>query len=178
MNRTAAHAFDLWMVKEYDRLRERLASSGYMSDDAFQDTYLAMREGLTVKDIELDFEKVFTRLYKKMVRREFSRAQRHVHPEAVFFALLRSDEEEHGTEEKEAQRADIGLKEVEDYARASFTQSDQRLFRLRFFENMTWAVLVSYTGQSSATIARRLNRMAGDIRRHFTPPLFHSRATA
>ena len=41
-------------------------------DDAFQETYLTMREALTIKDIELDFEHVFIKLYRRMLARELS----------------------------------------------------------------------------------------------------------
>lgn len=93
MNNRTANIFDAWIINQHNRLKERIASSTMFDDDAFQETYLTMREALTIKDIELDFEPVFIKLYRRMLARELSTEFRYSHPDPLFFVLLRSDEE-------------------------------------------------------------------------------------
>lgn len=93
MNNRTANIFDAWIINQHNRLKERIASSTMFDDDAFQETYLTMREALTIKDIELDFEPVFIKLYRRMLARELSTEFRYSHPDPLFFVLLRYDEE-------------------------------------------------------------------------------------
>ena len=167
-NRTAA-IFDTWIVSQHNRLKERLSSTTLFSDDAFQETYLNMREALTVKDIELDFETVFIKLYKCMLTRELNKEFRYTHPDPLFFVLLRSDEYE-PTDIEQKPSEYVQAKQVDEYVKYNFNPSDYMIFHLRFFQSMTWQVLIDYTGQSSATIAKRLNGIKHAVKQHFTPP--------
>ncbi len=46
----AAAAFDVWMAKEYERQKERLALAYGMDEDAFHDAYLTVRDALAEED--------------------------------------------------------------------------------------------------------------------------------
>ena len=90
MNNRTANIFDAWIINQHNRLKERIASSTMFDDDAFQETYLTMREALTIKDIELDFEPVFIKLYRRMLARELSTEFRYPTPTpcSLFFSVL------------------------------------------------------------------------------------------
>lgn len=170
-NRTTA-VFDTWIINQHKKLKEKIASSFIFDDDAFQETYLNMREALTIKDIELEFEPVFIKLYKRMLTREFSKEFRYAHPDPLFFVFLRSEEEEPAdVEEKPSE--DIQAKQVDDFVKYNFKPGDYMIFHLRFFQDMTWKGLTDYTGQSSATIAKRLNGIKHAVRQRFTPSVFN-----
>lgn len=172
MNNRTANIFDAWIINQHNRLKERIASSTMFDDDAFQETYLTMREALTIKDIELDFEPVFIKLYRRMLARELSTEFRYSHPDPLFFVLLRYDEEnpeEVGT----SPDREIQAKQVDEYVRYNFKPSDYLIFHLKFFQAMTWQGLIDYTGQSSATIAKRLNNMKHAVKQRFTPPVYN-----
>ena len=81
MNNRTTDIFDAWIINQHNRLKERIASSTIFDDDAFQETYLTMREALRVKDIELEFEPVFIKLYRRMLARELSTEFRYSHPD-------------------------------------------------------------------------------------------------
>ena len=89
MNNRTTDIFDAWIINQHNRLKERIASSTIFDDDAFQETYLTMREALRVKDIELEFEPVFIKLYRRMLARELSTEFRYSHPDPLFFVLPR-----------------------------------------------------------------------------------------
>ena len=171
MNNRTANIFDAWIIKQHNRLKERIASSTMFDDDAFQETYLTMREALTVKDIELEFEPVFIKLYKRMLTRELSKEFRYSHPDPLFFILLRSDEEA-PAEIEQTPAENIQAKQVDEYVKYNFNPGDYLIFHLKFFQAMTWKGLIDYTGKSSATIARRLNDIKHAVKQHFTPPQF------
>lgn len=169
MNNRTANIFDAWIINQHNRLKERIASSTMFDDDAFQETYLTMREALTIKDIELDFEPVFIKLYRRMLARELSTEFRYSHPDPLFFVLLRSDEE-NPEEIGQTPAENIQAKQVDEYVRYNFKPSDYLIFHLKFFQAMTWQGLIDYTGQSSATIAKRLNNMKHAVKQRFIPP--------
>ena len=172
MNNRTTDIFDAWIINQHNRLKERIASSTMFDDDAFQETYLTMREALRVKDIELEFEPVFIKLYRRMLARELSTEFRYSHPDPLFFVLLRSDEE-NPEEVGQAPAENIQAKQVDEYVKYNFKPSDYLIFHLKFFQAMTWQGLIDYTGQSSATIARRLNNMKHAVKQYFTPPIYN-----
>mgnify|MGYP006978243845 FL=1 len=172
MNNRTANIFDAWIINQHNRLKERIASSTMFDDDAFQETYLTMREALTIKDIELDFEPVFIKLYRRMLARELSTEFRYSHPDPLFFVLLRSDEE-NPEEIGQTPAENIQAKQVDEYVRYNFKPSDCLIFHLKFFQAMTWQGLIDYTGQSSATIVKRLNNMKHAVKQRFTPPIYN-----
>ena len=104
-----------------------------------------------------------------MLARELSTEFRYSHPDPLFFVLLRSDEE-NPEEVGQAPAENIQAKQVDEYVRYNFKPSDYLIFHLKFFQAMTWQGLIDYTGQSSATIARRLNNMKHAVKQYFTPP--------
>lgn len=175
-NRTAA-IFDAWIAKKHNKLREKIAASFIFNEDAFQETYLNMREALTIKDIEVEFEPVFIRLYKRMLAHEMNNEFRYFHPDPLFFVLLSSDDEQ-PSETKENPAEDIQAKQVDDFVKNNFKRIDYLIFHLKFFQNMTWQGLVDYTGQSSATIAKRLTNIKLSVIQHFTPRIRFERMTA
>lgn len=171
MNNRTATIFDAWIISQHNKLKARIASSTMFDDDAFQETYLAIREALTAKDIELDFEAVFIKLYRRMLTRELNKEFKYSHPDPLFFVLLRSDDEDPAEVEQKPSEH-IQAKQVDEYVKYNFNPSDYLIFHLKFFQAMTWQGLIDYTGQSSATIARRLNNMKHAVKQRFTPPQF------
>lgn len=171
MNNRTAVIFDTWIVSQHNKLKEKISSLFFFDEDAFQETYLNMREALTVKDIELDFEPVFIMLYRRMLTRELSKEFRYIHPDPLFFVLLRSNEEE-PTENEQKPSENIQAKQVDDFVKYNFKPRDYLIFHLRFFQSMTWKGLTDYTGHSPATISRRLNGIKNAVKQHFTIPVY------
>lgn len=169
MNNRTAVIFDAWIARKHNKLKAKIAASSIFNEDAFQETYLNMREALTIKDIELEFEPVFFKLYKRMLIRELNDEFRYFHPDPLFFSLL-SDDEEQSSEAEEKPSEDVQAKQVDDYVKNNFKRSDYLIFHLKFFQGMTWQGLVDYTGQSSATIAKRLTNIKLSVIQYFTPP--------
>lgn len=167
MNNRITALFDAWITRKHNHLKQRIIHTGFFDEDAFQETYLMMRSILTENDYNRDFETLFIALYKRMLSREFSREMRYLHPDPLFFIYLQSEITEPESEEEQPMREDIQAKQVYEYVRYNFKAEDYLIFHLKFFDAMTWQGLVEYTGQSSATIFRRLNNIKDRVRQHF-----------
>ena len=167
MNNRITAIFDAWIIRQHNRLKQRIIHIGLFDEDAFQETYLMMRNTLTDNDYNKDFETLFITLYKQALSREYSREMRFFHPNPLFFIFLHSGDTEPGCEEEHPLPEDIQSKQVDDYVRYNFKTEDYLIFHLKFFEAMTWQGLTEYTGQSSATISRKLNNIKDGVRQHF-----------
>lgn len=162
--------FDVWMISRHDKLKQRIASSGTLNDDAFQETYLAMLEIIRPDDDYRVFDRLFPKVYRKMQSLGYSREMRYAHPDPLFFAYLRTEDE---TEQEQPRQEDekATAKRVMEYVRYHFATGDYLIFKLRFLDGMSYRGLMDYTGYSSATIARKINGIKEQVKRSFTPPI-------
>lgn len=167
MNNRITAQFDAWIIQQHNRLKQRIIHTGFFDEDAFQETYLMMRNILTDNDYNRDFEALFIKLYKQVLSHEYSREMRYFYPDPLFFIYLQSETTEPENEEEQPLPEDIQAKQVDEYVRYNFKVEDYLIFHLKFFDAMTWHGLVEYTGQSSATISRRLNNIKNGVRQHF-----------
>lgn len=167
MNNPMTAQFDAWISQQHNRLKQRIIHANLFDEDAFQETYLMMRTTLIYKDCDKDFETLFLQLYKQILSREYSREMRYLHPDPLFFLFLQSGTTEPESEEEQPYSGGIQAKQVEEYVRYNFKAEDYLIFHLKFFDAMTWQGLIEYTGQSSATISRRLNNIKDRVRQHF-----------
>lgn len=173
-NSQTAAEFDAWIAKQHSSLRQRLMTTCVFDEDAFQETYIAMRETLT-PDTTGDFETLFIKLYRQMLACEFRREYRYAHPDPLFFLYLRTEPlEADGEQAAQEQREEVTAKAVDDFVRFNFSAGDYLIFHLKFFAAMTYQGLIDYTGHSSATIARKLNNIKHAVNQRFTPPRFTS----
>lgn len=161
--------FNAWITSRHNRLKQRIESVGTLNDDAFQETYLAMLEIVRPEDDEQVFDRLFFKVYRKMLSIEYNRDMRYAHPDPLFFAYLRTEDE---TEQEQPRQEDekATAKQVMEYVRYHFVIGDYLIFKLRFLDGMSWQGLMDYTGHSSATIARKINGIKEQVKRSFTPP--------
>lgn len=170
MNNPMTAIFDEWITRQHDRLKQKIASSCIFDEDAFQDTYLSMRENLPTNDDGRSFETVYIELYKQMFAREYNREYKYSHPDPLFFIFLKSEQAEPFEEKEKTEQDGIQAKQVDDYVKYNFSPHDYMIFSLKFHGGMTWQGLIDYTGQSSSTIARRINNIKQAVIQRFTPP--------
>ncbi len=168
MNNQTTAQFDTWITRQYNRLKQRIIHNSLFDEDAFQETYLMMRTTLVYKICDKDFETLFIELYKQILSREYSREMRYLHPDPLFFIFLQSEDTETESEERESMIDDIQAKHVDEYVRRNFEADDYLIFHLKYFASLTWKGIMDYTGQSSATIARKLNNVKDGVRQHFS----------
>ncbi len=163
--------FDEWISQHHTALRKRIMTSCIFDDDVFHDTYLTMREkgiGSNQSNIEGDFLK----LYKVMFSRSFSAQAQYLHPDPLFFQYLRTEAIEFDNIDRDMDEPDIievQAKKIDRYCRATLGREDYELFNLRFIACLTIRELIAYTGRSSLTIQRKLQRIIELIRAHFAP---------
>lgn len=172
MNNRITAVFDAWITRMHDKLKQRIIANGIFDEDAFQETYLAMRDIVAPGDDERVFDSLFAKTYKYMLSREFNRESRYAHPDPLFFDFLRTEAVIPGEEQEQEKTPTIEVtaKQVDDYVKWHFVVGDYVIFRLKFFDGMSWQGLIDYTGHSSATIARKINGIKEQVKRHFTPP--------
>ena len=172
---SAKDRFDRWIGRSFNRLRQRLMVSCIFDDDAFQETYLSLRETVTEEQAGC-YEAVFTRQYKRTIQRLNRQELRYFHPDPLFFLYLRTEpvvfdgediaETDGGTPEPERMK-----KRITEYVRMNYSEDDYLLFQLKYFSGMTYKCLQDYTGHGSEYIARHLNNIRAGIVSNFTPPL-------
>lgn len=167
MNNRITAVFDAWITRQHNHLKQRIIHAGFFNEDAFQETYLMIRSTLTANDYNRDFEALFIALYKRILSHEYSREMRYFYPDPLFFIYLQSETTEPESEEEQPLPEDIQAKQVDEYVRYNFKAEDYLIFHLKFFDAMTWQGLTEYTGQSTATISRRLNNIKDGVRQHF-----------
>ena len=169
MNNQMTAIFDAWIARQYYRLKQRIISTCIFDEDAFQDTYLSMREGLPANSDGSNFESIYIELYKQILSHKYNRECRYSHPDPLFFIFLKSEQAEPFEENSKTNKNSIQAKQVDDYVKYNFSSHDYMIFYLKFFEGMKWQGLIDYTGQSSSTIARRINCIKQSVILHFTP---------
>lgn len=162
--------FDAWITRQHDRLKQRIISNSTLDEDAFQEAYLAVREVVRPEDSERTFEGLFMKAYKNTLAHEYSQESRYAHPDPLFFIFLRTEDTETREKQEQYRRGEVTAKQVDDYVKYHFVIGDYMIFRLKFFDGMSWQGLIDYTGHSSATIARKINGIKEQVKRHFTPP--------
>jgi len=167
---TATVHFDAWVSQQYNRLKQRIMTTCVYDDDAFQETYLTMREAVTPAIGDGDFEAMFVKLYKQMLAREFRNECRYAHPDPLFFLYLRTEPIDDTEATEMTPRQEVTAKQVDEFVRYNFSAGDYMIFHLKFFTAMTYKGLIDYTGHSSATIARKLNNIKLAINQRFTSP--------
>lgn len=170
MNREKIFLLDTWITRNHEKMKQRIIAGGIFDEDAFQETYLMMRDIIAPGDDERTFEALFAKVYKRTLAREFIHESRYAYPDPKFFDFLRTEARMPGEEaERELPKAEVTAKQVDEYVRYHFTVGDYLIFRLIFLDGMSWRGLVDYTGHSSATIARKINGIKEQVRQHFTP---------
>lgn len=156
--------FDAWVSRKHDHLKREIPTCE-LAEDAFQETYLAMREAV---NLDTDFEGLFREIYKQMLAKEYHQEDRFIRPNPLFFAYLQAEPSDTGVEENSIDEA-ITAKQVDDFVKCNFPADDYMIFHLKFFAAMTYQGLIDYTGHSSATIARKLNNIKATINKQIAP---------
>ena len=172
-NLITAHDFDAWVSRQYGKLRQRLMVTCIFDDDAFQETYLAMRE-IVDGQRDKDFPAMFMKLYRQMLSREYRSENRYLHPDPLFFEYLRTepvvffDEPADGEDTQEA--TERTAKNIKRLCKATLNADDYQIFYLHFICLFTFKEMRAYTGKSFSTLNRRLKFIKSNINKEITPP--------
>jgi len=166
MRLTATTAeFDVWIADHYQELKEEIGSRGFLDEDIFHDTYLALLDALTPDIGVRHYQRLFKATYRELRRKELSASYRMVTPSDIFFKLLADD----APQEEEAQqpRVRVSAEEVKTYAAKTFKKSDFVIFQLRYFNDMSLSAIGDYIGRSAGNICVRDAYIRERLRFHF-----------
>lgn len=161
-NPTTAAQIDAWITPRYGQLKQRVMMTCYFNEDVFQDAYLALRETGTSP---CDLETAFIKLYRSLLSRDYGREMRYIHPDPLFFSMLRMEDDQH----EEATRMIVEGEQVDSLCRSMLSREDYTLYSLRYKVGLALREIAAYTGRSTRTIMHKLNDIVARIRAYFCP---------
>lgn len=156
--------FDGWIADNYAKLKEQIASQGFLDEDIFHDTYLAMLDALT-PDIGIShYLRLFNATYRELRHKRLSASYKIVTPSEIFFKLLADETPE---EEPQQPTIQVTLNEVKTYAAKTFKKSDFKIFKLRYIYSMTLSEIGDYIGRSTGCVCIRDGIIRQKLHYHF-----------
>lgn len=153
------HIFDEWMKQNHDILRQRLLDTITFSEDAFQDTYLAISTQ-PLQDFDGNIEKLFFAIYRKKLKQEYYRGFRMVHPQQTFFDLL--------IDVEVAPEHTPCLAQIQKYIHRNLTdERDKVIFNLWVLQRKSRSYIAEYMGIAQSTVSARKKNIKNIIYKHY-----------
>lgn len=153
------HIFDEWMKQNHDILRQRLLDTITFSEDAFQDTYLAISTQ-PLQDFDGNIEKLFFAIYRKKLKQEYYRGFRMVHPQQTFFDLL--------VDVEVAPAHTPCLAQVQKYVHRYIRDNERRtIFDLWVLQRKSRSYIAEYMGIAQSTVSAHKKNIKNIIYKHY-----------
>lgn len=157
--------FDVWIAEHYEELKEQIGAQGFLDEDAFHDTYLAIWDALTSEMGVSRYERLFKATYRELRRKQLSASYRTVNPSDLFFRMLA--DETQAEDETAQKRQRVTAQQVKDYAATALKKSDYKIFHLRFCMDMPLQYIGDYIGRSTAAVCIHVHSIQQQLRQHF-----------
>lgn len=157
--------FNFWMSRNAAKLRAKLSASSSFDEDAFQDAYLTLATEYRQQGSSRDIEKDFLVAYRKHTKKHINEAYDTTHPDAIFFTLLPSVDEE--TEEESADDNKPGLGAfILRYIRTTFTKQEATAFEMRM-SGYTYRDIADVTGMGTTALINTSGKIIASMRLQF-----------
>ena len=123
--------FNGWFNRSYARLKESVSLYGKIDEDAFHDTYLAVRKQVMFsKDGIKDMESYFFGCYRRILQSGTREDSRYDKPGDEYFSRLGETDCMKDTEEQEEMLTgcDSLVRDIQKFLRRHFSYEDYRIF--------------------------------------------------
>ena len=123
--------FNGWFNRSYARLKESVSLYGKIDEDAFHDTYLAVRKQVMFsKDGIKDMESYFFGCYRRILQSGTREDSRYDNPGDEYFSRLGETDCMKDTEEQEEMLTgcDSLVRDIQKFLRRHFSYEDYRIF--------------------------------------------------
>ena len=160
--------FNGWFNRSYARLKESVSLYGKIDEDAFHDTYLAVRKQVMFsKDGIKDMESYFFGCYRRILQSGTREASRYDKPGDEYFSRLGETDCMKDTEEQEEMLTgcDSLVRDIQKFLRRHFSYEDYRIFMLRFYEtDSSFRTIARHMGEKTSVVTRRAQAMMESVR--------------
>lgn len=163
------HGFDLWFSREYHRLKERLALTGILDEDAFHDAYLSLRQSFKGVGLEQpSFPNIFSQAYSRIRGHQISEDFVISHPNEVFFMLLPSESSEPQENPRKRRDRRLLVADIRMFVRKSFPTTVSIAWENRYVSQMPIKAIQEITGQSRREVMTCLKTANEEVCQRFS----------
>lgn len=163
------YKFDAWFSNEYGRLRERLALSYCLDEDAFHDAYLCIRDKFR-KPLEHlpNFCEVFLKEYKRISKVHINEEFQMIYPELQFFDAVASDQPEAFTQQEESTDKSQLIRKIDKFVKKHYKPVWVVMWYNKHVGGLSYKDLSLATGFATDQVKQSIETITDNVARHFS----------